>query len=768
VAILVVVAVNGLIGATSEAQAERMIARLESRRRLLAVVRRGGRQLTIDAEEVVPGDILVLSPGLTVAADCRLIEADRFVADESVLTGESMPVAKCADATMAAATPLAERANMVWRGTLAAAGTALAVAVATGRESEIGRIQALIGDVARPQTPLQRELDRLGRRLVLASAGAALLMVGLGPVRDLERRNVLVRRLEAVEAVGAVATIFFDKTGTLTLNRMAVAEVRADGPAAESRLWRVAALCSDAAAASDGKGGWVVEGSSTEAALVGAALAHGVDVPSLRQAHPRLSERYRDDRRQSMATSHDLGGGRVLLAVKGSPAEVLAECAHRVDGGGGPPLPLTEADRARIAADNQAMAVRGLRVLGFAQGEGGNGESDLCWLGLVALSDPPRPGIEGFIAALHRAGIETVMLTGDQAATARAVAAQLGISTGLDAEVADSSQVETLAAEDLADLAERIRVFARIQPSHKLKVVRAYRRGGRVVAMVGDGVNDGPALKAADIGVTLGRHGSRAARDLSDLVLEDDDLGGLVTAIGHGRATQANIRRAVDFMLATNLSETAVMVAATALGLGQPLGPAQLLWINLVTDVLPGLALSREPPEPGGMERRPPDAHGAFLDRAAALRLTRQGAVLAAGPLAAYAWAGGRGGGGRAATMTCTAMVAGQMLHAAASRSHHPSTGARSPWLPAAVIGTLALQGAALAVPGLRRLLGFAPLGGPDLAVTAAAALAPALVNAGFPLFPSPYPRGGTANSALRPHVPKVSHPPFPPHGGSQ
>jgi len=210
------------------------------------------------------------------------------------------------------------------------------------------------------------------------------------------------------------------------------------------------------------------------------------------------------------------------------------------------------------------------------------------------------------------------------------------------------------------------------------------------------------------------------------------------------------------------------MVAATALGLGQPLGPAQLLWINLVTDVLPGLALSREPPEPGGMERRPPDAHGAFLDRAAALRLTRQGAVLAAGPLAAYAWAGGRGGGGRAATMTCTAMVAGQMLHAAASRSHHPSTGARSPWLPAAVIGTLALQGAALAVPGLRRLLGFAPLGGPDLAVTAAAALAPALVNAGFPLFPSPYPRGGTANSALRPHVPKVSHPPFPPHGGSQ
>jgi len=755
-AIAVVVALNGLIGATSEAQAEAMIARLESRRRLLAVVRRGGRQLTIDAEEVVPGDILLLSPGLTVAADARLVEADGFHADESVLTGESMVVAKSAETVLPAATPLADRANMVWRGTLAAAGTAAAVTVATGRDTEVGRIQSLVGDVARPQTPLQRQLDGLGRRLVSTSGGIAALMLAIGllrgmglapllrsstalavaaipeglptvatlalamAVRDLEKSGVLVRRLEAVEAMGAVATVFFDKTGTLTLNQMAVARVLADCGDSESRLWEVAALCSDASAELDVHGNWVVEGSSTEAALVRAAIAHGIDVTGLRRARPRLGERYRDDRRQSMATTHELGGGRVLTAVKGSPAEVLASCVRLADG-----TPLDDAARRRIRAENDRMAAEGLRVLGFAVGE--EGERDLAWLGLVALSDPPRPGVEAFIAALHRAGIETVMLTGDQAATARAVAKQLGLIQAADAPVADSSMVEALGSDALADLAQRTRVFARILPSHKLKVVQAYRRGGRVVAMVGDGVNDGPALKAADIGVTMGRHGSRAARDLSDLVLGDDDLGGLVTAVAHGRTTHDNIRKAVGFMLATNLSESLVMMAAVALGLGQPLGPAQLLWINLVTDLLPGLALAREPAEAGSLERGPRDPHIPFLDRANGLKLLRQGAVLAAGPVAAHAWARGDG---RGAALTSTTIVAGQLLHAFAGRTRRRHDG-RPPnrWLAGAVAGTLALQGAALTVPPLRRLLGLARLGVADLGIVAVAAAVPYLVN---------------------------------------
>ncbi len=774
-AVLAVVVVNGLIGATSESQAEGMIARLESRRRQLAVVRRGGRQLTVDAEEVVPGDVLLLSPGLTLPADARLLAADGLLADESVLTGESMPVPKRADDPgLAADTPLPDRGTMVWRGTLVAAGTGEAVTVATGRHTEIGRIQALVGDVARPQTPLQRHLDGLGHRLVLGSAVAAAAMVAVGlargmglgavlrsgialavaaipeglptvatlalamAVRDLEARGVLVRRLEAVETMGSVATVFFDKTGTLTLNQMAVAQVRADGPLSVRRLWEVAALCSDASVEPGGAGGWVVEGSSTEAALVRAALAEGTDVPALRRAMPRLSERYRDDRRQSMATTHDLGGGRCLVAVKGSPAEVLAACSCRLAGDGGAPVALSDADRRAIGAANEAMAAEGLRVLGFAsaEGEGAEGdgageERDLVWLGLVALSDPPRPGVEDFVAALHAAGLETVMLTGDQAATARSVALRLGFIAEPGAPVADSGLVETLDDESLAALASRTRVFARILPSHKLKVVRAYRGDGRSVAMVGDGVNDGPALKAADIGVTMGRRGSRAARDLSDLVLEEDDLRGLLAAVEQGRTTHDNIRKAVDFMLATNLSEIAVMLASTALGLGVPLGPAQLLWINLVTDLLPGLALSREAPEPDDMARGPRDPAAPLLDRAGWRRLAGQGAVLAAGPVAAHAWGLATGGAARAAALTSSTIVAGQMLHAYTTRSRRGTPPANR-WLAGAVALTLAVQGAALWLPPLRRLLRLAPLGAVDLAAVAAAAVVPYAVNEAF------------------------------------
>ncbi|MBI5164893.1 MAG: cation-transporting P-type ATPase, partial [Magnetospirillum sp.] len=713
-AILTVVGVNALIGAGSESQAEHMIARLESRRRPLAIVRRDGRRLTVAAEEVVPGDLLELSPGLTVAADARLLRADALLADESVLTGESLPVVKDPAARVAATAPLAEQTTLVWRGTLIAGGSGMAAVVATGRHTEIGRLQALIGDVARPQTPLQRRLDGLGRRLVLGSGAVALLMVALGVLRGqslgpllkaaaalavaaipeglptvatlalavavdkLERRGVLVRRLEAVEGLGTVATVFFDKTGTLTLNRMAVAAVSADGAAARDRLWTVAALCSDAGLQPDGAGGWTLEGSSTECALLRAALDHRIDVAALRSARPRLSERYRDDRRQSMATVHADGGERRFVAVKGSPAEVLAACNALWSGEGA--MPLGDAARAAIAADNEALAARGLRVLGFACGE--DAEGPLTWLGLVGLSDPLRPGVAAFVAGLHRSGVETVMLTGDQAATAQAVARELGLIEGEGMPVADAGEVERLDAESLATLAARTRVFARILPGHKLKVVQAYRRGGRVVAMVGDGINDGPALKAADIGVTMGRQGSRAARDLSDVVLEEDDLDGLLAAIAEGRAATANIRKAVEFLLATNLSESLAMVAATALGLGQPLGPTQLLWINLVTDVLPGIALVREPVDPATL--RVPASDGPFLDPPTAGRLVREGAVLAAGPLAAYAW-GRRRGAATASTLAASTIVGGQMLHALAVRPRRRAGGEGNPWFAAAI-----------------------------------------------------------------------------------
>ncbi|MCR6630553.1 MAG: cation-transporting P-type ATPase [Magnetospirillum sp.] len=740
-AILAVVALNGVIGAGCEVQAERMIANLDRQRRRVAVVRRDGKLRTLDAESVVPGDLLVLAAGQFVPADARLIEGSGLTIDESVLTGESLPVAKDARTTVAAACPLADRTNMAWRGTLVAGGSALAAVVATGRDTEIGRIQTLVGNLDAPQTPLQHRMDLLGRTLVMGSLALCALMVVIGLARGLalpallrsavalavaaipeglptvatlslahavgrlRRKGVLVRRLEAVETLGVVTVAFFDKTGTLTFNRMSVAEVAPHGDS--THLWQIATLCSDASVAG---WPWRVEGSPTETALVMAALDHGIDVPALRAARPRLAERYRDERRQSMATLHDVGGGRRLLAVKGSPLEVLAACA------------LSDPERAEVEARNHAMAASGLRVLGFAWAEGTEEnleDKPLRWLGLVGLADPLRPGASELLARLRADTVERVMLTGDQAATAVAVARSLGMVDADAPPVADAATVERLPPDQLMAVSRDTRLFARIQPGHKLKVVEAFRQGGHVVAMVGDGVNDAPALKAADIGITMGRKGSPAARDLSDLVLENDDLAGLAEAVEQGRLTHVNIRKSVHFLVATNLSEMVLMLATTALGAAGGLTPLQLLWINLVTDVVPGLALAREPAQ--SSELRRPGQAGALLGTRAGKRVAVDAAIMAAGALGAFTWGGGQAGGLRASTLATTSLVTGQLLYAFSGRSEGRFSGGPNPALSLAVGATLALHGAALAVPGLRTVLRFASLGLADLAVGALA-----------------------------------------------
>lgn len=756
VAILVVVAANGLIGAASEAQADKMIARLERQHRRIAMVRRGGLPLTIDADKVVPGDIIELMPGHFVPADGRLIDDRGLSVDEAILTGESLPVAKQADLAMNELCPLADRENMIWRGTLIAAGYGRAMVVATGRDTEVGRIQAMIGELTAPETPLQARLNRLGRQLVIGAVvlcafltvlglargfslatllrtvfalGVAAIPEGLPTVATLslaqavgvlKRKGVLIRRLEAVETLGVVSTVFFDKTGTLTMNRMSVAERAADGD--EDRLWRMAALCSDTTVERAADGSWRLDGSPTECALVEAAIEHGIDVPALRRAMPRLSERYRDERRQSMATVHDIGNSRRLLAIKGSPPEVLSSCA------------LSAEQRDAISARNDAMASRGLRVLAFACHESGADDPepenhDLQWVGLAGLADPPRPGTTEFLADLRTHGLECIMLTGDQAPTACAVAKQLGMVPDGECPMADAAMVDSLPAAELAATAAGTRVFARIQPRHKLKVVEAFRQNGRVVSMVGDGVNDGPALKAADIGVTLGRHGSGAARDLSDVVLENDDLAGLVEAVEQGRLTHANIRKSVDFLVATNLSEMLLMMVSTALGMSGALNPLQLLWINLITDVLPGLALAREPPERGELGHLPAGGNGPFLDRAETLRIGGSAATMAASSLAVFAWARQGGDSLRASSLATTSLVTSQMLYAFTSRSRRRWGGGPNRSLNWAIGATLGVHLGALALPAARRLLGLGPLGPVDLAAAALSGLASFLAN---------------------------------------
>ncbi|MCX8101421.1 MAG: cation-transporting P-type ATPase [Geminicoccaceae bacterium] len=794
VVILGVVGLNATIGWYTESRAERIIASLETSEPRPAPVLRDGSVERIAAEEIVRGDLLLLQPGERIAADGRLVAEDGLVVDESALTGESLPVRKRVAALSDPLAPIADRTCLVYRGSVVTGGSGRAIVVATGPASEAGRIQALLGSVAPPPTPLQQRLDDLGRQLVLLSAGVCVGIFGVGLARGLgllpmlstavslavaalpeglpavatttlalgigrmRAKNVLVRKLAAIETLGSVQVLCFDKTGTLTQNRMAVGAVGLGcGPAyrrgatieallgpAEARppatadLLAVAALCSEVALDGDGSEA-SLEGSPTETALVRLALEAGLDVHGLRRARPLLQLVPRSEERPWMASVHALPGGGRLIAVKGSPAAVLERCTT-VRGPDGL-APLDAERRRRALAMNESMATEGLRVLGFAIAERGPGEpaaiEDLVWLGLVGLADPIRPGMKELIRTFHGAGIRTVMITGDQSATAYAIARELELAGEDEIEILDSTRLDRLEPAMLEALAPRVHVFARVSPSHKLAIVRALQRKGLVVAMTGDGVNDGPALKAADVGVAMGKGGTEVAREIADIVLADDELATMATAIAEGRTTYADIKKAVHYLLSTNLSEIAVTAAGVAVGAGAIVSPIQLLWLNLVSDVLPALALALEPAEPDVLARPPRDPRAPFTTGRELARYGREGMVISAGALAA--WAAARALHGPAAPVAGTVafhtVTTAQLLHALACRSDRrvllpggPPL-SRNPWLEAALPASGAIQLATLLVPPLRNLLGLAPLGPLELALVAAGSLLPLLLN---------------------------------------
>jgi Ca2+-transporting ATPase len=749
-----VVLINAAIGFFTERSAERVIHGLGRLAREHAQVLRGGLPMRIDPAEVAPGDLLFLAPGTVVTADARLLDCYELTVDESALTGESMPVAKRAE-PVAPGVPLAERSSMVYRATTVTGGNGLAVAVATGRGTEVGRIHALVGETAPPETPLQKQLALLGRRLVVLSAplcGAMFLLgvlrgqgvvpmlktstalfvaaipeglaavattiLALG-VRDLRRDGVLVRRLHAVEALGAVQTLCMDKTGTLTRNRMRAVElataagrlsVGAKLAATREEVRRLIALgvlCSDATRDAQG-----ISGSATEGALLGLAGAAGLDFEALRRGRPKLETVHRTEARPWMVTVHDAGEAS-LVAVKGSPVEVLALCTRRF--AGGVERELKRRERWALARENAAMARRGLRVLGFAYRLLGPAESfeaarpdKLVWCGFVGIADPLRADAAEAVAAMKRAGVTAAMITGDQRHTALAIGRELGF-----------------AAAD---------VYARVSPAQKLQVVQALQRAGRVVAMTGDGINDGPALRCADVGIALGRSGAEIARSVADIVLEDDALSALLVALRQGRATYDNLRKSIHFLLATNLSEMELMLCCAALGVPAPLTPVQLLWLNLASDVFPALGLALEPPEPDVLARPPRDPSRPIAGRADAGRLALRGSLMAAGALAAHGAASLRSGAQSAGSTAFMSLTAAQLLHAFSARSEHhgifnPGGLCRNPRLAQATGVSAALQAAAVLVPGLRSLLGVARLSAFDFAVAAAGAVAPFLAN---------------------------------------
>ncbi len=465
------------------------------------------------------------------------------------------------------------------------------------------------------------------------------------------------------------------------------------------------------------------EGSATELALIALARQAGVDPRALRRAAPRLSIRHRSEAERFMTTTHRRGAA-TLLAVKGSPPDVLALCVTELAGAG--PVGLSADRREAIERANTELAARGLRVLGFACREGTDiGAAGLTWLGLAGLSDPVRPGVAELVARLRAAGIHPLVMTGDQSATARAVAAEVGLGGAEGPRLLDGAAIEGRDPLALAALVRDADVAARVSPAQKLRIVRALQEAGSVVAMVGDGFNDGPALKTADVGVAMGGPGAEAAREAAGVVLPPGRLEPLAAAIGRGRATRANVRRATRYLLATNMSEILVVLAGTALGSAEPLSALQLLWINLVSDVLPGLGLACEPPAAEQMQQPPPSRDTPILDRAAWPRLAREGGGMAAGALAAGSWGAIRGNG-QAPTMMFGSLLLGQLLHALNCRDPGAPP---NPALGGALALSFGAQGAAVLVPGLRRLLGLTPLGPIEVALTLAGGVAPFLFN---------------------------------------
>jgi len=767
VAILAALLLNAAIGFVSEWRARVSLARLRAIAVPQAMVRRDGYVTRIAAAELVPGDVVVLDAGAAVPADARLLRAAALQVNESTLTGESAAVWKDAAARPGPDTPLAERANMLYLGTTILSGSGVALVTATGAATELGRIGRLVASSGSRTTPLERQVEALGRRLIVLAVGicavvgltgilhgepvglmletavslaVAAVPEGLPAVVSLAlaaglwrlaRRGALVRRLAAVETLGSTTVICADKTGTMTENQMTVTSLRFGGRRVTvgggsrataggfvdepgrivaaladphlTLLLTVAALCNDAGlrAAPDGLH---LHGDPTESALLVAAVKAGLDPAELARAWPRHREIPFDPTRRMMATLHVMPGAGPVLLAKGAPGVILERATrqHTVAG----PVPLSDDDRARLLEDNRAMAREGLRVLALAwrpvAAIDGATVEELTFLGFAGFVDPVRPEVADAIAACREAGIRTIMLTGDQQLTALTVGRQLGLEP------------------------EAIR--SRVTPEGKLELVAALQSRGEIVAMTGDGVNDAPALVRADIGVAMGGHGTDVARESADLVLTDDNFATIVEAVREGRVIYTNLRKVIRFLFSCNLSEILTIFVAILLGYPTPLLPLQILWVNLVTDILPATALIQDPADDDVMRRPPRDPAEALVTWRSGARILAEGALLAAGVLSPYLWAVWRdGAGASASTMAFTALVLIHPFQAMSCRSERLNWWQLrpNPWIPLSLLVLFALQWLAIEWGPLARLLGTQPLTGADWLVLASGVLWP-------------------------------------------
>ncbi len=697
--IAAVVTVNAIVGFVQEGKAEQALAALRKMLTPTARVRRGDRVQSLPVGELVPGDLVLLEAGDRVPADLRLWRARGMLIDEAILTGESIAAEK-SEGPVEAVADLGDRSSMAYSGTLVAAGQGEGVVVATGVRTEIGRISALLGSVEALTTPLLRQINQFGRRFTVLAIGLAAVLfvfavygrdyawldalmvvvalaVGVVPeglpavititlaigVQRMAVRQAIVRRLPAVETLGATTVICSDKTGTLTRNEMTACRVvttegeikvsgsgyepqgafaQSPGPVAR-QLVETGCLCNDAQLR-EVEGHWRVEGDPMEGALVTLALKAGVDPAALREAQARVDVVPFDAQHRFMATLNRSEAGAMLL-VKGAPERVLAMCRSQWTAESAE-APLDEAGWQK-AIEQAASA--GERVLGFAwkrvegapSALGFDEVRELVFLGVVGFIDPPRDEAVVAVADCRSAGIGVKMITGDHATTAAAIASQLGLAA--NPEVATGQMLDGVAEADLPALAERVSVFARTSPEHKLRVVRALQSRGQVVAMTGDGVNDAPSLKQADVGIAMGRKGTEAAKEASEMVLADDNFASIVAAVHEGRTVYDNIRKVIAWTLPTNIGETGAIVAAIALGMTLPMTPAQILWINMILTITLGLVLAFEPSEPGVMRRPPRRSDQPLLSPFMIWRIFFVSCLFMAGAFGIFAWAMHRG-----------------------------------------------------------------------------------------------------------------------------
>ncbi len=742
IAILAIVVLNAGIGFYQEYGAERAIAALRRMTAPRARVRRAGAILAVPATEVVPGDILLLEAGDRVPADARLLEAANLGCVEAALTGESDAARKRVDPVADAKAPLGDRRSMVHAGTSVATGSGLAVVVATGMATELGRIAGMLAEAHDEETPLQRRLAALGRALVLMALGIVALIFVLGlarglpllglfvtsvslavaavpeglpavvtialaiGVRRMARRHALIRRLPAVETLGATNVIATDKTGTLTVGEMTARElwlpdapplgVSGEGYAPVGAVAPPAGAAPDAAlmaraaalvatfagcvnaALREADGRWEVVGDPTEGAL----LALAGKLPATGPPADRLAEHPFDPERKRMTVVRGTATGPARALVKGAPDMLLERCSH-VRGATGV-RPLSDADRAVILAANTEMGGRALRVLAAATRElpadlvasedADAVERELTFEGLVGLQDPPRPEAKAAIARCREAGIRVVMITGDHPATALAIAGELGLTsqdtgTPLDAGVLTGAELDALDDAELARRAPGIAVYARVSAAHKLRVVRAWRANEAVIAMTGDGVNDAPAIKGANVGVAMGRTGTEVTKEASDMIVADDNFASIVAAVEEGRGVYANIKKTLQYLLAGNAAELLFIAGCVIVGLPMPLAPIHLLWINLVTDGLPALALATDPLDPEAMRRPPRDPRAELTDRDFLATLAWTGVLTASAVAGTYVYVLASMGEALARTSAFAVLVYAELLRSFGARS---------------------------------------------------------------------------------------------------